>query len=463
MSTFIDRLKIWASAGTKTKPADAKIATGWIAGEQPPHEWENERMSTRDTALVAVVDAVNDTPAGGRSLFKDRNIAPGIPENAGLMFSADNRYAVDPAEVIEATMNDACLYEYEGVKMLVFLYVPDSGTSYIKAYNIADGTVVNHAFPGDIVVSLCSTGQYIYVLYADLVTGNYEYSLTAIDGLTGTTKPGWSVTDPQVGAEPQADIDGRPFCRVTPGGDILCGGRWDGAAGADKLALIDAAAGTLTRSGDGGLAANTFPSGDCVAVGDVMYFTGLDKSTTDMWLSAVDETDLTVKGVASGSIPANYGAPTTAGEYMSLATLGDHFVIGHKTGVNGKIELYSEAYASPFFDVDIDTSSSKLGPMVFDGVHLWGLFKGVTAGGSGMVLRKISPNRFNGSLDNSGIAFDVDVDSNNMLEDGDTNDTLGYMRPPLIFDGSGIWVSPYAPPGENYTGIWLRLANVYNR
>jgi len=52
-------LPVWASSGTKTKPNDTKIEQGWTSGEQPPHEWENERMSTRDTTINDMIDEID--------------------------------------------------------------------------------------------------------------------------------------------------------------------------------------------------------------------------------------------------------------------------------------------------------------------------------------------------------------------------------------------------------------------
>jgi len=458
MSTLIDRIKIWATGGTKTTPSDVKIELGWVGGEQPPHEWENERMNKRDGLMVDVIDSVNDSPAGGRSLFKNRNVATCIPESMGLPFSADNFY-----DSGDALINDACLYNHEGVKLLVFVHTPSTGTAYIKTYNILDGTVVNHAFPGDVVVGLCSTGQYIYILYANIVGANHEYFITAVDGDTWAALPGWAGTDPQLGTEATADIDGRPFCAVTPAGNILCGGRWYGVSGDDKLAVVDADTGTITTSGNAGLASAVFPSGDCVAVGSVMYFTALENASTDMWLSAADETDLSIKGVASASIPNNHGAPATVGEQMALATLGDHFMVGYKDGAaNISIELKSEDYATLFSGSHVLETNAKLGPMVFDGIHVWILFKAAGSALTSTVVYKFNPQSFSTQM-TPNIDFTLDAGSQHVLDNYDTNDTLVYMRPPIVFDGAGVWVSPYAPTGGNFSGQWFRVSNVHNR
>lgn len=53
------KLRPWADTGTKIKPADAKIDAGWVPGEQPPAEWENERMNTRDETVNTVIDEVD--------------------------------------------------------------------------------------------------------------------------------------------------------------------------------------------------------------------------------------------------------------------------------------------------------------------------------------------------------------------------------------------------------------------
>lgn len=52
-------LRAWASAGTRIKPSDGKIDQGWLAGEQPPMEYENERMNTRDTRINEIIAYLN--------------------------------------------------------------------------------------------------------------------------------------------------------------------------------------------------------------------------------------------------------------------------------------------------------------------------------------------------------------------------------------------------------------------
>ena len=59
MGTSLNLLRVWASTGAASKPSDAKIDLGWLAGEQPPNEYENERMNTRDTRINEIITYLN--------------------------------------------------------------------------------------------------------------------------------------------------------------------------------------------------------------------------------------------------------------------------------------------------------------------------------------------------------------------------------------------------------------------
>jgi len=60
MGAGIDLLRVWASAGSIAVPSNAKIDLGWVAGEQPAVEWENERMNSRDTRVNEIVTYLNN-------------------------------------------------------------------------------------------------------------------------------------------------------------------------------------------------------------------------------------------------------------------------------------------------------------------------------------------------------------------------------------------------------------------
>lgn len=59
MGAGLTLLRAWANAGTRIKPSDGKIDQGWLAGEQPPVEYENERMYSRDTLVNQITAYLN--------------------------------------------------------------------------------------------------------------------------------------------------------------------------------------------------------------------------------------------------------------------------------------------------------------------------------------------------------------------------------------------------------------------
>lgn len=60
MGAGLTLIRSWANAGTRIKPSDGKIDQGWLAGEQPPVEYENERMYSRDTLVNQIITYLND-------------------------------------------------------------------------------------------------------------------------------------------------------------------------------------------------------------------------------------------------------------------------------------------------------------------------------------------------------------------------------------------------------------------
>lgn len=59
MGAGLTLIRAWANAGTRIKPSDGKIDQGWLAGEQPPVEYENERMYSRDTLVNQIISYLN--------------------------------------------------------------------------------------------------------------------------------------------------------------------------------------------------------------------------------------------------------------------------------------------------------------------------------------------------------------------------------------------------------------------
>ena len=59
MGAGITLLRAWANAGNLTAPSNAKIDQGWVVGEQPACEYENERMNTRDNTINDIINYLN--------------------------------------------------------------------------------------------------------------------------------------------------------------------------------------------------------------------------------------------------------------------------------------------------------------------------------------------------------------------------------------------------------------------
>jgi hypothetical protein len=59
MGAGISLLRVWASAGSVVAPSSAQIDLGWVVGEQPAVEWENERMYSRDSKVNEILGYLN--------------------------------------------------------------------------------------------------------------------------------------------------------------------------------------------------------------------------------------------------------------------------------------------------------------------------------------------------------------------------------------------------------------------
>jgi hypothetical protein len=149
---------------------------------------------------------------------------------------------------------------------------------------------------------------------------------------------------------------------------------------------------------------------------------------------------------------------------MSLATFGDHLLVGYKISTNVTFQMLTKASVPLWPAFTVTDADTILGPMVFDGISLWILLYASKGGSNAnMLVRRFSPQSLNPNLNTVEIDTDVDTDKNHFLDVTGVNTTIGQIRPGMIFDGAGVWVSPYAPVGSDFSGKWFRISNVYNR
>lgn len=456
----ITKIKPWAQNGNKTKPADVKIETGWIGGEQPPHEYENERMNTRDTKLNEVIDQTNRGSAGADKLFN--NLAAGAIKDIAFPFSNGN--VTDLGNGFE---RDACLYDHNGIKLVLTMHQPNpSANWHFYGINIDTGAIdvdldlgADMGLSGHRIWAMACDGGWIYLLGEESSLSVHRYQVYARD-ITGTPKPGFGYN--QLGQEYDHLRDNRPILKVLESGDIFAGGKWMalGPGVEPKCHIIDATTGTITRSGDVDLATDQFPSGDCVECGGHIYFSVRTVGAGNNALAMVDEGDLTAPATGTPGIQ-DIGS-FASGWYLSLATMGDYIGIAGRLTASDypQINLYKGGDFSGFGSLVWSVTGSRNGPMFFDGHNLWVLIYSADTTPE-MLMVKVRPQWLTYNLgSNVDLKNMVGINDVILFHDTAIDTTLGQQRPPIVFDGASIWVSSH---GLNGGGVWQRVVDAFTR
>lgn len=116
MTGFVDDKQLWANLGNRVSPSVGKIDLGWVAGEQPPHEWENSERFQSQTRLNHCINllGINGTKPG--SLNGPRMCTDTL-QDASSLTEADNSWTMGEP------VHDACLaWNYEkNMPMLVII------------------------------------------------------------------------------------------------------------------------------------------------------------------------------------------------------------------------------------------------------------------------------------------------------------------------------------------------------
>ena len=168
-----DTVTEWGSTGTIIKPSDTKIQTGWVGGEQPPHEWENWMRNDRDIALNDVL-----TRGQRRSSLPtatDQNqMCSGITTPAQA-WGVAQRMTLTTAIVGGAYTSDrraSCL-GWNPTTRTPELFVAIKYGLYLLIYKYScwghestpTRTLLSTTIIIDNVISCCHDGQYMYLMY----------------------------------------------------------------------------------------------------------------------------------------------------------------------------------------------------------------------------------------------------------------------------------------------------------
>ena len=453
----IEKIKPWASTGSKVKPADVKIESGWIGGEQPAHEYENERMNTRDNIMNKMVDAVNRGSSGAEKLFN--NLAAGAIKDIGFPFSDGNQ-----SDTGNGWDRGACLYDHDGVKMVLSIKTPNpSGNMHLYGINTDTNTIDLDVDMSTIRFgmrwwNIVCDGQWIYLIGDDASASQRKYNVVALD-INMVDKPGFYRS---FGLVLEGNIDTRPVMKVLESGDIFVGGRWDYYYGAKKCFILDGTSGSIIQSGDVDMTADQYPSGDCVECGGHIYFTVFDSTQSDWYgVGMVDESDLTV---AAAGTPGLFiiGPSENANWKLALATMGDHIAImGRLMSVDyPTLGIYNgEDFTLYITPLVWSIAGSTNGPMFFDGHNLW-LTINSNDTNPEMVIVKICPMGIHKNLPTADLQVLAGMDGVVLYDKDNVDGVLGVMRPQMVFDGVSIWFSSAHLGGG---GIWRRVVDAFTR
>ena len=456
--SLIDKIRPWAETGTKTKPADVKIDAGWIGGEQPEHEYENERQNTRDTKLNQLVDNSNRGTARADKLFN--NVPGGSIKDIAFPWSPGNTI-----DVGNGFGRGACLYDHAGTKLVMVVHQPNpSANWHLYGINVDTNTVdvdldvsTDLGLSGHRIWALACDGQWIYLMGEESDASYRRYQVYAKD-IYGVDKPGFGYNE--CGQIEDIYKDERTILKVLESGNLFVAGRWD-ALGEKKCHIIDATTGNIVRSGDVDMLAAVIPSGDCVECGGHIFFTTLEKTADVNGVCVVDESDLTIAAAGTSGFYA-IGDSAISNWFVSLATLGDLLVVaGRLTANNWPYFAFFDGatFPTPYLsNLQWANDGSINGPMFFDGHNLWALIYNFDTTPE-MLAIKIRPQSVTNNMATTNLVDMVNMGDVILLDPSNVDVNVGYLRPPIVFDGASIWVSSYLLKGG---GVWSRIVDALN-
>jgi len=154
MTGFIENKQLWGNLGNRIAPSVAKVDTGWVAGEQPPHEWENSERYQSQRRLNHCIDmhGINGVKPGRAT--GPEYISGALWENTWLTES-DNRW------LMGERVDDACLaWNYErDMPMLVYVRDSDIVNNQIRCIDAWDFKDNHLSYAKDIQTAYVPTGS----------------------------------------------------------------------------------------------------------------------------------------------------------------------------------------------------------------------------------------------------------------------------------------------------------------
>ena len=217
MGAGIALLRAWANAGNRTAPSNAKIDQGWLVGEQPACEHENERQYTRDEKINEIAGYLNtgvpldDLIAGNVQLLSSSTMQFGADAANHLEIRKEALTVYNANKTIK-TQSEATGFNIEAgdgsqLRFLTPFSIDVSGLSWS---NIGDGyfTTTNNinlgrSYAGDVVLCGCSASLKVASASSITVVDVREISFTESGGdlvlnsltIRSTTDPGGAVIE----------------------------------------------------------------------------------------------------------------------------------------------------------------------------------------------------------------------------------------------------------------------------
>lgn len=434
--SLIEKLRVWANAGTKEVIPDAKVDAGWGNGEQPPFEYENERRSVQDTKINELVDFANRDVSLLGPLFD--NISDGNINAAGFPFSTENSI-YGSGQIL-----DSCFANNVAGRFIYWLQLDTATTGSVHYKNMDTGTTDSFVIgPTEVGLTIASDGNSVYILSrGDYSATEYGYRVIAYDVGTSNAKTGF--TSFLLGIILKTDAKDRPILRVLKSGTLVAGGRWHITGSNPTLLTMNQNTGavidTSTVAGDG---ISNWPTGDVVTVFSSDFFITSTDAFGIISVYLFSESGLTPDDTWPLVLPLG----VTPGDAAPLASLGRYLALAHNPASISQpiLYIYDTQQRKMIGDLTFDYGNgSKIGSMFFDGHNLWAVVYLASTTKNHMIRINIASLNVAINATNNLLLSDI-LNSDDIYQ---MDNSIGLPdikagRPTLTFDGQSIWAAMY--------------------
>jgi len=448
---MVEKIDVWGATGDVTEPSSVKRDSGWVAAEQPRHDWFNWVDNAQSNKINEILDegfnmhypAAADVKSMLMTGLWDESW--GITEDTlniidsgatpafadmGVWFNSDDEPNI---VILDATLNKIEVWDARA-RTLSDTSPDLATTDYLPA-----GTYI--------ASSMAIDAANAYVIFRETTANPDEYFIQAYDIASWDIVSGWPAAGTQLSGAADTK-NGKVINASSTKLAVACDWVTISSSASTAISIIDKADGSISTEGAGdaptGVSAVADPK---IASDGTNIFFGV-YGTGQGYICSATIADAT-SGCGGTGYPLTW--PTAASYCNSLTSCGPSmFVSGWRKGTPlvGDIVLGSHTAANVGGDrikrginsqaIDGDEYiCDGIYDAVFDGINIW-LFTVIDnlASGASMALIKIDAAKFSGIVGTSRDLSDI-TDSVFMMNPGSA--AGNYPTSGLTFDGRDVW------------------------